>query len=74
MQLSLFAELTFCYFSWGTVGAGFETRVALTVVSAFGDAEFLVFFDEINRLREAAGLTPRTIPQAKDAYRRKLDR
>ncbi len=39
-----------------------------------GKAIFLVLFDEINRLREAAGLTPRTIPQAKNAYHKKLNR
>ncbi|KKL82962.1 hypothetical protein LCGC14_1979500 [marine sediment metagenome] len=37
-------------------------------------AIFLVLFDEINRLREAAGLTPRTIQQAKNAYHKKLNR
>ncbi len=37
-------------------------------------AMFLVLFDEINRLRTRAGLQERTIQQAKDAYRRKLNR
>lgn len=37
-------------------------------------AAFLVTFDEINVLRERAGLTPRTIKQAKGAYVKKLDR
>ena len=33
-----------------------------------------VLLDEINVLRQAAGLTPRTIRQARNAYRAKLNR
>ncbi len=33
-----------------------------------------ILLDEINILRQRAGLTPRTVPQAKNAYKRKLNR
>lgn len=39
-----------------------------------GKAIFLVLLDEINVLRDAAGLPPRTIKQAKSAYKKKLNR
>ena len=37
-------------------------------------AVLLLILDEINVLRESAGLPPRTIQQAKNAYRAKLNR
>ncbi len=37
-------------------------------------AVLLVLLDEINVLRQAAGLPPRTVTQAKAAYKRKLNR
>ena len=39
-----------------------------------GKAVLLVLLDEINVLRVAAGLAPRTIKQAKNAYKAKLNR
>lgn len=38
-----------------------------------GKAVLLVLLDEINVLRQAAGLTPRTIQQVKNAYKVKLN-